>query len=304
MQLTFIIPAFNEAHNIDICLSTIHAIFKDENSYEVLVVDNGSTDFTATIASRHKKSKIISTEKRITIGKARNLGAKNAAGKYLAFIDADVLITKKWLAAFKNITTLLLENGGKNIAGYPYYLSTKPSWIEENWFKNLDYSTRLYLSGGNIICLKSTFEEVAGFDEKLATGEDVAFCKKITQNDGLVILEPNLHTHHEGNPQTLTDFARREFWHGKGDFESLEHFFSSKIALLSILNNVLLITSVYLIFSGRITFFFYTLFLLVILNVICVLKRFSSLKPKEYVVNTMLNFVYLTIRGLSFLKKR
>jgi glycosyltransferase involved in cell wall biosynthesis len=302
MQLTLIIPAFNETHNIDMCLNTIHTIFKDKNNYEVIVIDNASTDDTAAKALKHLKTKTISTSKKISIGKARNLGSINASGEYLAFIDADVLITEKWLTAFEQTAIIQLGNNNKNIIGYPYYLSMEPSWIEESWFKNLDYSNRIYLSGGNIICLKSTFDEVNGFDEKLSTGEDVAFCQRIVQNGGSVILEPNLYTHHEGNPQTLIDFAKREFWHGKGDFESLARFLSSKIALASILNNLLIVLSTYLALANNVTFF-YTISTLVVLNYLCVLKRFGTLNLKECAVNTFLHFIYLTSRGLSFLKR-
>lgn len=88
MNLSFIIPAYNAEKTILRCLSSILKI--DREDYEIIVVDDGSTDKTHEILSsiQDKRVSVIS-QKNQGVSSARNLGITQSCGKYIAFVDAD-----------------------------------------------------------------------------------------------------------------------------------------------------------------------------------------------------------------------
>jgi len=97
MQLSVIIPAYNEEQYIGDCLK---AIFKQtEPADEVIVVDNNSTDKTAEIA-RELGARVV-TEKQQGISFARNRGFDEAKYEIIARTDADTHVPKNWVQQIK-----------------------------------------------------------------------------------------------------------------------------------------------------------------------------------------------------------
>ncbi|MBO8852354.1 glycosyltransferase family 2 protein, partial [Staphylococcus aureus] len=84
-------PTYNEEENIRECLRTIFD--QSINNYEVIVVDDGSTDKTVDIIKEFKNVKVFS-ENHKGAGAARNLGAKKANGDIFVFVDADMSFDK------------------------------------------------------------------------------------------------------------------------------------------------------------------------------------------------------------------
>src|SRR5688572_3831089 len=92
-MITFIIPAHNEESFIGATLDSLHAAAVRINvSYEVIVVDDASTDSTAIIAASNG-ARVISVNHR-KISASRNTGAKEATGTLLVFVDADTIVTE------------------------------------------------------------------------------------------------------------------------------------------------------------------------------------------------------------------
>ncbi|MDD1476348.1 glycosyltransferase [Arthrobacter sp. H16F315] len=94
-RVSIIVPAFNEAAAIEDCVRSIQRTRYDR--YELILVDDGSTDCTATImsalAARDPRIKVLA---QANAGKAAalNFGIRNAAGEVLMFIDADVILSR------------------------------------------------------------------------------------------------------------------------------------------------------------------------------------------------------------------
>jgi glycosyltransferase involved in cell wall biosynthesis len=92
IELSFVIPAYNVEKFIGRCLNSIYSQSVDENRYEVIVVDDGSTDNTLNIlkklTERHKNLRVFSQENQ-GVSIARNRGLEMAVGKYVWFVDAD-----------------------------------------------------------------------------------------------------------------------------------------------------------------------------------------------------------------------
>lgn len=102
-MISIIIPAFNAEKYIERCLNSV--LNSSYKNFEVIVIDDGSNDKTASIvkvcASKDKRIKMVVKENGGSAS-ARNLGLKIAAGDYIAFVDADDYISSKYLEILHN----------------------------------------------------------------------------------------------------------------------------------------------------------------------------------------------------------
>lgn len=109
MKLSIIIPAYNAEAYLPQCLDSILA--QEHQDCEVIVVDDGSTDGTATLLERYPDVKVIHQENR-GMSTARNRGLDEARGEYILFVDSDDLLTD---GALK---TLVAELSGEDILAF------------------------------------------------------------------------------------------------------------------------------------------------------------------------------------------
>lgn len=100
IELSLIIPAYNVAPYLESCIDSIAA--NTYQDYEILLIDDGSTDETGTIgdnlARKYEKIRVFHTENR-GLCAARNLGLEHAKGKYIGFVDSDDLVAPNMLEA-------------------------------------------------------------------------------------------------------------------------------------------------------------------------------------------------------------
>src|SRR2546430_3963276 len=93
-MISFIVPAYNEEHELSDTLAAIRKAASGAiQPYEIIVVDDASTDATPEIASG-AGAKVIPINRR-QIAAARNAGARGAQGEYLFFVDADTRINRE-----------------------------------------------------------------------------------------------------------------------------------------------------------------------------------------------------------------
>jgi GT2 family glycosyltransferase len=92
-RVTVVVCTHNGARTLDRCLSELERL--DYPDFEVIVVDDGSTDASADIAARHA-CRLISTENR-GLGSARNTGMREATGDIVAYLDDDAYPDPHWL---------------------------------------------------------------------------------------------------------------------------------------------------------------------------------------------------------------
>ena len=109
MKLSIIIPAYNAEAYLPQCLDSILA--QERQDCEVIVVDDGSTDGTATQLQRYPDVKVIHQENR-GMSTARNRGLDEAQGEYILFVDSDDLLTDGALE------TLVAELSGEDIIAF------------------------------------------------------------------------------------------------------------------------------------------------------------------------------------------
>lgn len=191
MEVSVVIPAYNEAENIAQLLESLEN--QDYRDFEVIVVDNGSSDQTAVIA-KSLGAKVI-TEPRRGVAFARQAGFLAAQGKIIASTDADTILPKAWLsrivsefeknpalAAFGGLYSL---HSGTRFARIVLPRVTYPMWLADKYL-NKGWS----LPGANMAVRKSAFLAVGGFNTEFQIGEDAELSQRL-RSIGAVILDKN-----------------------------------------------------------------------------------------------------------------
>ena len=189
-MISFILPAHNEAALLGATLDALHAAAEELRlSFEILVVDDASTDGTGALAVA-AGARVLRVEYR-HIAATRNAGAAAAAGDRLFFIDADTHIDATVLRA----ALAALETGAVG-GGAGVRLLGKVAWHErwgETFFIHLFRWARI-APGCFVFCTRTAFDATGGFDQRYYAGEDVAFSRALSRQGRFVILRETVRT--------------------------------------------------------------------------------------------------------------
>lgn len=232
-QASIIIPAYNEERLIRVILESVVGQ-KTNRPFEVIVVDNASTDNTAAEARKFadRLNIRVITENRKGRGRARHTGFAAAKGEFLLSTDADAWLPPDWL----EVAVTYLENAPQDVPK-PIVAVTAPSYIDDaaeftnrfiNWLQ--PFSMHLYrsiyghywMSGFSSGVRRSAYEKTPGFDPDLNTYEDVDVAVKVAKVGRILYV-----------PEMKIKFSGRRFWGGpigliRGVLEYLLPFFAWK----------------------------------------------------------------------------
>jgi glucosyl-dolichyl phosphate glucuronosyltransferase len=129
--LSIIIPTRNRAHLVSNLLGTLANLVPVSFRWEVLVIDNGSTDLTARITKEKVSSLPIEIryiyEPKPGLHNGRHRGALEARGKYLAYLDDDILLTPFWIHGLEK----LISGQAEAVVGriLPRWETRPPAWL-------------------------------------------------------------------------------------------------------------------------------------------------------------------------------
>ena len=196
-KISVVVPAYNEEDFLENTLkSLLNQTYKD---FEMIVVDNNSTDKTVEVA-RKFGAKVIH-EKRKGVAWARQSGFKQAKGEIIATTDADTVVPENWvetmLAGYENKNTVAfgglnrLYSGPVTARSASRYLSTS------FWVIDKILSSGWNLLGSNMSVKKDAFEAIGGFRTDLKLGEDVDLSQRI-KAQGKVTLNTNFLVYSSG----------------------------------------------------------------------------------------------------------
>jgi glycosyltransferase involved in cell wall biosynthesis len=219
MEFSVIIPAKNEEANIARCLDSLRRMEYDGNLYEVIVVDNGSSDKTVEIA--RQKGAAVYVQPAMTISGLRNFGAGKATGKILAFLDADCAVSPQWLMA---ASYYLGENVDIVAFGSPVIIPENGTWVQKAWFKVRGRSGQMvsvdWLESANLFVKRSAFTAVNGFNDSLVTCEDYDLTQRL-RDIGILMHDPSVLAIHYREPATIIEFLKKELWRGKSNYKGI-----------------------------------------------------------------------------------
>ncbi len=214
--VTFVIPARNEESNIGKCIRGIKGLDYPEDRYEIIVADGRSEDRTAEIA-RSLGARVIINEK-IIQSAARNLGAKNAKGELVAFLDADNIIEKDWLR--KAVVHFNAPNAAA--AGNLPDVNPEAGWIGKVWHFHIksrhtgEKAVRVnWLDSASLIYVKEKFDKIGGFDESIRFTEDVDIGFRARRQGYALIFDPGLQSVQLSYLKTLPEFIKRQVAGGR-----------------------------------------------------------------------------------------
>jgi glycosyltransferase involved in cell wall biosynthesis len=188
--ISIVVPAYNEEALIAATLDQVHAAAKALGEpYEIIVVDDGSTDRTAEIATVHG-ARVVSVNVR-QIGAARNKGADVATGELLVFVDADTLVPPEVLqgavAAFRAGAV-----GGGSGARQD---SNDPPWGPAVFaFAAWLMRTAGWAAGCFMFVSTDVFRRVGGFDERYFASEEIHLSRAVKKHGPFVILRERVIT--------------------------------------------------------------------------------------------------------------
>lgn len=173
--VTIIIVTFNSAEYLEKCLNSI-----EKNKYlnfEIIVIDNGSSDETINILRQFKKVKVFDAKENLGYAGANNLGMTKAEGNFVFFLNPDTLVDKNFLSAAmkpmienENVAAVqplvyLFDKKTINLSGkVTHFLGY--DWIRDYKAEKVAREGRIWsMSGSGVLVRRSTFEKVGGFDD-------------------------------------------------------------------------------------------------------------------------------------------
>lgn len=299
--VSFIIPAFNEADIIVDTLAQLHN-FAPKIGYEVIIVDNGSTDNTVQLAQYYDDT-VVSCPIG-TIAAVRNCGVKASTGNVLIFLDADVKLTKQWQDRINSA----IENIDLNpliITGSRCSPPENNNMLNNHWFNLLvESNSATYINSGHLITSRILFDKISGFNENLRTAEDHDFCLRSSHIGAKILPIPDLKVIHDGYPLTYAQFIKRERWHGREDFKTLTSLIKSKVALVICLHLLIFITSVFISISTETMLGMLLYFIsMASLSVLLTSYKFKFGTIKSLIKTSFIHYLYIIGRTCALLDR-
>jgi GT2 family glycosyltransferase len=233
MDFSVIIVNYNTKDLTTACLDSIFQNLCGD--FEVIVVDNNSTDGSADFLKEKfdSKIKIIPNSINLGFGKANNLAAAKAQGKFLFFLNSDTLIKEDVLNAFLICLTnpavgilapdLILTDGQKQkyaSGEFPRFFNLLAGKIGIRKVKGLDW-----VSGAALVVRKEVFDQVGGFDEKyFMYFEDIDFCWSVKLAGYKIELVPTAKVIHLGGKSLSLNKERKKNYYQSQDYFYYKHY--------------------------------------------------------------------------------
>jgi glycosyltransferase involved in cell wall biosynthesis len=201
-MISFIVPAYNEERLLGATLDALHAAGRAAGeSYELIVVDDASTDRTAIIAQRHG-AVLVSVAHR-QIAATRNSGARKANGELFIFVDADTIVSEAVVRSAVEALRAGVVGGGAavefdgTVPLYARLLMPVLVWL---------FRVGRTAAGCFLFCSRSAFAAAGGFDESFYGAEELVLSRALKRHGKFVVLR-----------QAVTTSGRKLRTHSSGE---------------------------------------------------------------------------------------
>ncbi|GFP29558.1 rhamnosyltransferase [Candidatus Hakubella thermalkaliphila] len=216
-RVSVIIPNLNGREYLKDCLDSLYVLNYDLDQIEIIVVDNGSTDGSVEFVQKsYPQVMLIPNKENIGFAPANNLGARQAWGEYVAFLNNDTRVDADWLKELVDAIYLddevvccgsrVLSWDGKTIDFVGSMLNFEGKGFQIDYGKPVREGEHdvpryyLFVNGGAMLVRRDVFLDVGGFDEDFfAYYEDVDFGWRLWVMGYKVLWNPKsvvYHRHH------------------------------------------------------------------------------------------------------------
>lgn len=233
LTVSFIICTYNRANYLSDTLNSLLKSAPANCSFEILVIDNNSSDETPSVVQKLTESNpevelryIKETQQGLS--HARNRGIKESNATFVVFLDDDIIASKslipEWLSFFSENPNVLAAGGRIHVQ----FDDPRPSWMSHFLLPLLGYHdlgnskkkypTNKYPFGGNMGFKKSVFEDIGLFDtdlgrkgKSLNAGEEKELFRRLRDRSADIHYLPQAFLHHRVNKKRLTtDYIRKQ----------------------------------------------------------------------------------------------
>ena len=209
-KVSVIVPTYNRADRLERALNSI--VSQTYQDFELIVVDDGSTDKTSQLMKSFPKAQYFYIKKNSGVSKARNVGLAFAKGELICFLDSDDLWKEKKI----QIQSLWLENNKDSQICY-----TDEIWVRNGvrvnpMNRHRKYSGDIFrhclglciVSPSSVMIRAKLFDEVGNFDESLPACEDYDLWLRIASKYAFHFIEEPLIIKYGGHSDQLS----RKYW--------------------------------------------------------------------------------------------
>lgn len=221
-KVSVIIPVYNDSERLEKCLQALEHQTYDRYHYEVIVVDNNSTeDLKAIVANFFQAS--YTFESQPGSYAARNHGIHHAKGDIFAFIDSDCLPQPHWIA--EGVNTLKTESA--DLAGGQVTFTFSPARSPAELYDSItnmqiqeNIETRKVSKTANLFAYKYVFDKIGLFPAHLKSGGDVVWTQTATDAQFKLVYAPKAEVFHPA--RTLWPLMQKQYRVGRGQYSVLQ----------------------------------------------------------------------------------
>ena len=247
-----VVCTYNRALILKNCLNSLLNQSLAKKRYEILIMDDGSSDETVALLKdyikKHNNPLIrLYSSPNIGLAHSRNKAVKQATGRFIAYIDDDAKADINWLEnAYKRLNET--KNSPVGLTGpiLTYYRDKKPTWFKDKYEEDTKGKFSRFLkigetfSGPNMILKKDIILKNGGFAEDidmkadvLMVGEETKFYEQIWQNNPggrLLYYAADVKVYHLVHPYKMKVLYRLKRWFASGQSYFLRNQSNSPIA--------------------------------------------------------------------------
>lgn len=213
-MVSVIIPTYNRAGTIKRAVKSILA--QTYQDYEIIIVDDASTDNTEDIVNAIHDNRIryIKLTKNGGACKARNVGIKNALGKYISFLDSDdewnPKKLEKQLQCIQDSKATCVACNFTYVKGKKEFQKISPN--HGSYFKKAEILDNNYITTGALLIEKKLLNEIGGFDESLPRYQDWDLVLRLLDCTEIKYLNESLLTvYYEANSITASTSKEKKY---------------------------------------------------------------------------------------------
>lgn len=226
MRFSVVVPTYRRPRQLSACLEALAALDYPHERYEVIVVDDGSSEPPEDVVRGFRDRLVVKLISQPHGGPAlaRNCGAAQARGEWLAFTDDDCAPAPDWL---RSLATRFSRDpdcvlGGRVLNTLSANAYSTASQLVISWlyaYYNVDPERARFLTSNNFAMALQRFRAVGGFDETYpkAAAEDREICDRLLQRGHRIVYAPEAVVFH-AHPLDLAGFCRQHFHYGRGAF--------------------------------------------------------------------------------------